>query len=68
MLPRIVTTRPRPAHAGCDIRAYDITIVEPGHRATYTVLARNGREANERASVLFERGAAPFRMPDHVVA
>lgn len=64
MLPRITTIKPRPSASGALLRAFDVTIVEPGHRETYTVLAHNGREANSQAAALFDGHAKPFRLPE----
>jgi hypothetical protein len=68
MLPRITTVKPRPSSSGALLRAFDVTIVCPDHRATYTVLAPNGREANAQASALFDGRAQPFVLPELAVA
>lgn len=68
MLPRITTIKPRPSASAALLRAFDVTIVEPGHRETYTVLAHNGRDANTQAAALFDGHAKPFRLQDLEVA
>ena len=66
MLPRITTIKPRPSGGKSALRAYDVTIVEPGHRATYTVLAPSGLLANKQATALYDGRAKPFVWPELV--
>lgn len=64
MLPRITTVKPRTSYPGADMRVFDVTIVAPDHRATYTVIAPNGLIANEHASALFDGCARPLFFPE----
>lgn len=64
MLPRITIIKPLPCGTQGALRAYDVTIVEPGHRATYTVLAPRGLLANSQASALYDGRAKPFVPPE----
>lgn len=66
MLPRITTIKPLPCGTQGALRAYDVTIVEPGHRATFTVLAPSGLLANTQAAAMFDGTAKPLRLPELV--
>lgn len=64
MLPRITTIKPRLSSGAASLRAYDVTIIEPGHRATYTVLAPSGLLANKQATALYDGRAKPLVWPE----
>lgn len=64
MLPRITTIKPLPCGTQGAIRAYDVTIIEPGHRATFTVVAPSGLLANTQAAALYDGHATPLRLPE----
>lgn len=64
MLPRITIIKPMRANGAALLRAFDVTIISPTGRSTYTVLAPNGLIANRQAEALFDGRARPLPLPE----